>query len=215
MAEQHRRHNIILYSFDLPEWVRQKSHSDVDELLHAFNVEIPNNEEAALNLLFGKKCEQVATGYAWLQMVVRRTGYKTYKPAMRHYAPYQRLTQDQQGELDKRVNQVKTIYEKWDKIIDLCCRSDMEYVDVRRFSLFQLSRACEKVWVENYNTNHMPKTNRRVRREYEQEMIDQIINNEDGATQQLLQEINNNKDQIKLIGQDITKALLIRAGGSL
>ena len=61
----------------------------------------------------------------------------------------------------------------------------------------------------------MPKTNRRVRREYEQEMIDQIINNEDGATQQLLQEINNNKDQIKLIGQDITKALLIRAGGSL
>ena len=151
MAQQQHLPNTILHSFDLPEWVRQKTRINVDVLLLTFNVEMPRNEEAALNVAFGKRCEQVATGYAWLKSVLELTRYKTYKPAMRHYAPYQLLTASQQEELDKRVNEVNKIYKKWHKIVDLCCRSDMEYVDVRRFSLYQLYRACEKAWVENYN----------------------------------------------------------------
>ena len=61
----------------------------------------------------------------------------------------------------------------------------------------------------------MPKTMRVLHREYEPEMIEGIINNEDGATDTLLQHVNNNKDQIKLIGRDITKALLRRAEGEV
>ncbi len=104
--QQHRRNNIILHSFDLPEWVQQKSTTDVDDLFHAFNIEMPINQEASLNLSFGKKCEQVSTGYAWLQKVLQITRRKTYKPAMRHYMPYQHLTEGQRYELDTRVNQV-------------------------------------------------------------------------------------------------------------
>ena len=215
MAQQHHQQNAILYTFDLPEWVRQKSNTNVNELLHAFNVEIPRNDEASLNTQFGKRCEQVASGYAWLQKVYQLTGRKTYGPAMRHYPPYHQLTEDEQQELDKKVNYVKTIYQRWDDIITLCNRSDMVYVDVRRFSLFQLSRACEKVWMEKYNTNHMPRSNRVVRREYESDMIDRMVNNENGATQELLQQVNNNKEQIALIGRDITKALHRRAEGYL
>ena len=118
--------------------------------------------------------------------VLIQTGRKTYKPAMRHYAPYQRMTEPQREELDKKVDQVKTIYENWDKIMLLCNRSDMIYVDVKKFSLFQLSRACETRWLEQYNKAHMPKTKRIIHREYEPEMIEGIINNEEGATDTLL-----------------------------
>ena len=214
-VQPHRLPNAILYDFDLPEWVQQKRNTDVNDLLNKFNIEIPLEDERAWTERFAKRCEQVASGYAWYKKVLRQTGRKTYKPAMRHYAPYQRMTEPQREELDKKVDQVKTIYENWDKIMLLCNRSDMIYVDVKKFSLFQLSRACETRWLEQYNKAHMPKTKRIIHREYEPEMIEAIINNEEGATDTILQHINNNKDQITLIGRDITKALLRRAEGEV
>lgn len=207
--------NEILHTIDFPEWVRQKSISREDDLLQAFTIDLPTDEEAAITSSFHVKCELVATGYAWLQKVYSMTGTRTYVAAMRRYAPYNQLSDWQKELLDKKIKQVKKIYDNWDRIVELCCRSDMTYVDVRRFTLYQLSRACEKRWVEAYNENHMPKWFRRIERQYPLEMVEQLLNNEAGSTDQLLREVNNDIDQVRLIGKDICDALVRRANGTL
>ena len=56
---------------------------------------------------------------------------------------------------------------------------------------------------------------RPVKRTYEIEMVDDMINNVPGSTQRLLDQVNNDKKQIKLIGKDVTDLLLRRAEGHL
>ena len=38
-----------------------------------------------LDALFLMTCGRVALGYAWLQNALRRSGRRTFKPAMRHF----------------------------------------------------------------------------------------------------------------------------------
>ena len=61
----------------------------------------------------------------------------------------------------------------------------------------------------------MPKTTRRVERDYPQAMIDSIIDNDPGSTHRLLDLVNNEEEQVKLIGRDFTNALMRRANGTL
>ena len=89
------------------------------------------------------------------------------------------------------------------------CHPDMEYVDVRRLSVEELSRCKNFGLVVRYNDSHKPKSGKKKNdRLYPDSMIDDLINNNTNATQNLLREIENDEDQITLIGQDVVAALL-------
>ena len=74
-VQPHQLPNAILYDFDLPEWVHERRNSDVNDLLHKFNIEIPREDEREWTERFSKRCEQVASGYAWYKKVLQ-TGRK-------------------------------------------------------------------------------------------------------------------------------------------
>ena len=212
MAIQNNINNNILYTIDLPEWVQQKSRIEVGELFQTFNVNLPEDEDELVNLSFATNCEIVASGYAWLQKVYLLTGTRSYVPAMRRWGPYQQLSQSRKEACDKRAKQVVRIYENWEKICTLACRSDLIYVKVKRFSLYQLSRACEKRYMERQNELHMPPELRRVESQYPIDMVHEMIN--DAASNRLLELVNYDKQQIKLIIKDITNELLNRASNA-
>ena len=54
---------------------------------------------------------------------------------------------------------------------------------------------------------------RPIRREYNQFSIDDIINNTEGSTDRLLEQVNRDEDQIKLIARDFHTALTRKANG--
>ena len=107
------------------------------------------------------------------------------------------------------------IYENWDQIVINCTRHDMTYVDVRRMSLYQLSRAHVPGWVVRFNDDHKPKTTRRTEKEYSQAMVDSVINNDPGSTQRILDQVDNDEEQLKLYGRDFINALIRKANGTL
>ncbi len=99
--------NDIVLTIDFPEWIRQKSANDMFDLMQAFNIDLPAENERTLDHSFGITCELVATGYAFLKKVFHYTGCNSYVAAMRRYQPYQQLTEPQREGLDKRAKQIK------------------------------------------------------------------------------------------------------------
>ena len=115
----------------------------------------------------------------------------------------------------RNIRLIKKIYEKWDMIVHNVTHQSMIFVDVRRFSLYQLSRSCSFSWVKQYNRNHAPKDTRRPDKIYTNQMVDDIINNVAGATERVLDVVDGDEEQIKLIGKDITHLLLLKANHRL
>ena len=199
--------NLILRRIDLPNWLDLKERLNENQLIVSFQAEQPRDEERYLNELFYKTCETVVTGYAWLNKVYLRTGRKTFLPAMRYVPEYHRLSELEQTELHTRSAQVKHIYEHWDEIVSNCMNSSMTHIDVRRMNLYQLSRASDKNWLTRHNDSQKPKVKRRIDRVYTNLMIQTLADN----CVDIMRVINNDEEQIRLIGRDLANALLKRA----
>ena len=54
---------------------------------------------------------------------------------------------------------IKGVYENWDEIVTNVTHHSMKYVDVRKFSVNQLSECIKFDWVKDYNTKHAPNPN--------------------------------------------------------
>ena len=180
-------------------------------LLDQFCRLLPAVEESALDDLFLNTIERITVGYAWLKRALERSGKKTFLPAVRHLPEWRGLSTPVQKIVHRNIRLIKKIYEKWDMIVHNVTHQSMIFVDVRRFSLYQLSRSCSFSWVKQYNRNHAPKDTRRPDKIYTNQMVDDIINNVAGATERVLDVVDGDEEQIKLIGKDITHLLLLKA----
>ena len=164
-------------------------------------------EEQQLNLLFAQTCETIVDGYTWLQKVYERTGRRKFLPAMRYVPEYHLLTGPEQEELKKRSAQVTHIYENWDDIVKNCVRPSMTHVEVQRLNLYQLSRASNDKWLDGFNNSQKPKIRKRIDRLYSKQMIETLADN----CEDLMRIINNDAEQIPLIGRDLANVLQKRA----
>ena len=184
-------------------------------LLDQFCRLLPSVEESALDALFHNIVQRVTIGYAWLMRALERSRKKTFLPAVRHSREWRQLPTPVQKVVHRNIRLIKKIYEKWDTIVHNVTQQSMIYVDVRRFSLYQLSRSCSFTWVKQYNKNHAPKDTRRPDKIYTNQMVDDIVHNVAGATERVLDAVDGDEDQIKMIGKDITNLLLVKANQRL
>ena len=142
-------------------------------------------------------------------------GKKTFLPAVKRTLDWRQLPTPLQKVVHRNMRLIKKIFLNWETIVHNVTHQSMVYVDVRRFSLYQLSRSCSFTWVKNYNKSHAPKNGRRTERIYTYQMIDDVVNNIAGATGTILSSVDGDEEQIKMIGKDITNALLAKADQSL
>ena len=180
-------------------------------LLDQFCRLLPSVEESALDAMFHNTVQRITVGYAWFKRALERSGKKTFLPAVKHLREWRQLSTPVQNIVHRNMRLIKKIYEKWDTIVHNVTHQSMIYVDVRRFSLYQLSRSCSFTWLKRYNKNHAPRDTRRPDKIYTNEMVDDIVNNVAGATERALDAVDGDEDQIKLIGKDITNLLLVKA----
>ena len=86
----------------------------------------------------------------------------------------------------------------------------MLYVDVRKFSLADLSEAVNFPWVKNYNDQHKPKEPgwRKPQPEYPRSLITSILASIDDSG--ILDLVNHDTEQVNLIGKDLLNGMLAK-----
>ena len=164
-----------------------------------------------LDVLFLMTCSRVALGYAWLQNALRRSGRRTFKPAMRRFPAYQLLSPEMQTRIETDIKYIKCIYENWQLIVRNCTLPIMRDLDVRSFPLWKLSKCRNFGFVESEN-NKVNQVRPTVRA-YNLTMIDDIVDNEPRSTEKLLSLVGNDQEQIKKIAEDFHDVLQRRANG--
>ena len=194
--------NAILHRYDLTAWVGQKNAISEDQLYSAFQ-RSARTEEQNLDILFAETCETIVDGYTWLQKVYERTRRRTFLPVMRYVPEYHQLSAPDQEELRKRNAHVTYIYEHWEDIVQNCVRPSMTHVEVQRLNLYQLSRASNDKWLDRFNDSQKPKIRKRVHRVYPKDLIDRLADH----CEDLMTIIDNDSEQIPLIGRDLVTVL--------
>ena len=173
--------------------------------------------ERHLDRVFNSTMKIVYAGHAWATKAISRTSCVTFKPAMRKNEAFQRLPETRKEEIYEEQKHIRSIVRHWDKIVYNCNLPEMIHFDIKGLPLWKIARCSKLSFVQDENSamggNTVPR--RPVKRTYEIEMVDDMINNVPGSTQRLLDQVNNDKKQIKLIGKDVTDLLLRRAEGHL
>ena len=86
----------------------------------------------------------------------------------------------------------------------------MIYVDVRKFSLADLSEAVNFPWVKDYNDRHKPRQprQRKPQPEYPRSFITSILGSIDDSG--ILDLVNHDEEQVKLIGKELLNGMLAK-----
>ena len=166
-----------------------------------------------LDELFRITCRRVALGYAWLQNALRRSGRRTFVPAMRRFLAYQLLSPERQTRIETDIKYIKCIYENWQLIVRNCILPIMTDLDVRSFPLWKLSKCRNLGFVEAENNKVNQVRRRPTVRAYNLTMIDDIVDNKPRSTETLLSLVGNDQEQIKKIAEDFHDVLQRRANG--
>ena len=133
---------------------------------------------------------------------------------MRRNRRFQQLSAKRKDDIYWEQKYITSIVKYWPKIVEYCTHHTMIHLDIRSFSLNKLSRCSSWKFVDDENNRmggNPPK--RPEKRNYEIELVDDVIDNVPGSTQRILDLVENDKKQIKLIGKDLTDLLLRRADG--
>ena len=199
--------NNIIRSVNIKDIFHRHTLCNEFLLFEQFYQLLPSLEESALDALFENTIQRVAVGYAWLTKALARSGKKTFLPAVKRLPQWRRLSERAQKVIRRNIRLIKKIFSNWDKIVHHVSGEEMIYVDVRRFSLYQLSRATNLNWVKRYNKSHAPRKSKRLDKLFTRQMIEDIVNNVEGSTETLLDAVDGDEDQIKAIGVDITSLL--------
>ena len=209
--------NVNLLQLDMKQRAREREADGIPLLIQQLTQLVPRQEEL-LDQQFTNTCDIITVGYAIFVSALRVTGRRTFIPAMRRFQSFQALPAPIKDEINDLMRLITRIMKHYDLIVFNITRPSMQYLDVRRLSIEQISRCMNDKWADDYNILHMPKELRRHERhdrEYPQYMIDEVVENIPGSTERVLDRVDNNEEQIKLIGKDITKALLVKARNSL
>ena len=105
---------------------------------------------------------------------------------------------------------IKGVYENWDEIVTNVTHHSMKYVDVRKFSVTQLSECIKFDWVKDYNAKHAPKPKRHKKtiphKEYPRQIIDELLRHIERS--RILDIVNHDPDQVQLIANDLLDGMI-------
>ena len=143
--------NTIMFGINLVADVTTFEEQDNEpELIREFSTSIDRTEEE-LDDLFRNTCRRVAIGYAWLQSALRRSGKRTFLPAMRRFPAYEMLPAEKKSRIETEIKYIRCIYENWGRIVTHCTLPIMTGLDVRPFPLWKLSKCIDLNFVEKEN----------------------------------------------------------------
>ena len=173
---------------------------------------IPEDEEEELNRLWALKLEEIKMGHEWAKTIchIRRCSPLRFATAVKDL-PWWRddLTQQQKNKIETRVTQINSIVKNWPKIVMNVTLPEMEWVDVRRFTLNQIMRSSLYTFVEKYNRDHNPNKKRKLPTAplFTREQLTDMVENRNGATNRLLAATGSNHEQLKMFSEQLVMQL--------
>lgn len=206
--------NMFLRRINMVENYTQERQRPEVSLLNDVR-ELMDNKRRQKDRQFRRTCRIVAKGYALHRRVLEVTGRRTYKTALRRYPEFRQLPEPDQEEHLQEHEYIVRIYENWDLIVENCTKPRMIHLEIRNFPLWKLSKCIGEKFVDKENDRNNPDLRpsrpRPVRRTYELNMVEDIVNNVPGSTDRILDTVNNDPEQVDLISKDFHTYLLQRS----
>ena len=178
--------------------------------LHQEYDSIENFQEDHLNDMWNITVQQIITGYALYRKCTSFAGLTSFGPSLSYIPYFQQMLANDRKKLCKKISLIKGVFENWPEIVNNVTHHLMIYVDVRKFSVSQLSECIKFDWVKEYNKNHAPNAQRgtKPQPEYPKRLIELILNNIDDSG--ILDLINHDPEQVKLIANDLLTGMLAK-----
>ena len=144
-----------------------------------------------------------------------KTGRRMLRPALRRSPELLSLKGQRKHEIIRENKYIRDIVDGWHEIVANCTCSHMIIVDIRIWPLWKLAAARSEKFVDEENNKTRKRCCKRpVKRAYEISMVDNVISNQPGSTDQLIQQVNGSSEQLDLISKDF-KTLLYRRSNEL
>ena len=179
--------------------------------LHQEYRSIENFQEDHLTDMWDLTLQQIITGYSLYRKCTTFAGLTSFGPSLSYIPYFQQMQPIERKKLCRKISIIKGIVENWSEIVTNVTHHSMVYVDVRRFSVNQLSKCIKFDWVKDYNENNAPKDQRVTAKpnpEYPRHLIDLILTYIDNSG--ILDLINHDPEQVKLIARDLLSGMLAR-----
>lgn len=112
---------------------------------------ILQSEEAKLNELFQLTKRKIIFGKAYKHSCLHNTPYTDFGWWARTQPNFMRLPQKVRENFCKEVNQIDSVYNDWEKIVNNLIDPNLHHIDARKFSVNQFYRARNDGWCANYN----------------------------------------------------------------
>ena len=206
--------NTILHSVNLNNDInrlRQENDADLFEQIDYLHHQNQHHLDQCFNITISR----ITSGYALYKNALARTGRRTLRPALRRSPEFQSLSNQRKDEIIRENKYIRDIVDGWHEIISNCTRSHMINVDIRTWPLWKLAAARSEKFVDEENNKSRKRCCKRpVKRAYEISMVDNVISNQPGSTDQLIQLVNGSSEQLDLISKDF-KTLLYRRSNEL
>lgn len=164
--------------------------------------------EENLDIKFRLTMEMITTGYAWMKTCLQRSNYASFGASLNTHPIYQTYDPTIRRGWCTQIQIIKKVYENWEKITGNLIHPHITNVDIRELSIRQLSRLVEWPDVVKYNAEHGPRVPRQQqRRLYPNNIINEIASHIDQNTT-FLYDVDFDENQIKMLGKDISNALI-------
>ena len=154
--------------------------------------------DGMLDQSFRIQCMRIATGYAWAKKAMIETGRLTFKTAVRQDRHFQNLPPQRKKIIHREIKHITSIVENWQAIV----------------------HHCTLPWMVNYQfvelenkKDDTKKRNRSLTKEYNIHQVNDIVDNRQGATEAILNQVDRDPDQIDLFCEDLKIAFHRRSQG--
>ena len=206
--------NTIMFTIDMNVDVTNYRQRNEVMLLNTFE-NVLTQRNIQMEAYFRATCTSIAVGYALHRNVLNATGRLTYKTAVRRYREFRDLPALTKKRHFKDQEYIKHIFENWDSIVRNCTLPRMIHLDVKGFKLWKLAKCSKLSYVDEENNrcdpNYQTVRPRPIQKEYQLHQIQDLIDNIPGATDRILDAVQNDPEQIKEIAKDFHNYLLRRA----
>lgn len=112
---------------------------------------ILQSEEAKLNEMFQLTKRKIIYGKAYKHSCLQNTPYQDFGWWVRTQPNFMRLPESVREKFCIEVNQIDSVYNDWEKIVDNLTDQNLHHIDARKFSVNQFYRARNDEWCANYN----------------------------------------------------------------
>jgi hypothetical protein len=179
-----------------------------DDALYEEYRSIVDFQEEHLNDMWDLTVQHIITGFSLYRKCTLVTGLQSFGPAMNNLPAFRHMQPRERRRLCRKISLIKGVYENWRNIVANVTHQSMIHVDVRKFSINQLSQCVNFQWVKNYNDAHAPTEERRPKPqpEYPRDLIVSILTNINDTG--ILDMVNYDPDQVRLIGKDLLSGML-------